>query len=63
MDVHRGKNLTVDFECGLCDHKEKTFKNCKTHICDSESCPFTGKTLKSIEINLKKKYMKMKTQM
>ena len=25
MDVHRGKNLTVDFECGLCDHKAKIF--------------------------------------
>ena len=25
MDVHRGKNLTVDFESGLCDHKAKTF--------------------------------------
>ena len=26
----------------------------QTHINTSESCPFTGKTLKSIEIDLKK---------
>ena len=52
MDVHRGKNLTVDFECGLCDHKAKTFERLQTHlntsksyICDSESCPFTGKNI------------------
>ena len=32
MDVHRGKNLTVDFECGLCDHKAKTFERLQTHI-------------------------------
>ena len=43
MDVHSGKNHTIDFECGFGDHKAKTFGRLQTHlntfessICDSE---------------------------
>ena len=32
MEVHLGKYHSENFECGLCEHKEKSLENLITHL-------------------------------